>query len=457
MNVKDKQILIVGLGKTGVSTARFLNRKGAKVTVTDSNNDIKQNDDMKSLRARNIQLEIGYHTPESFEQAELIILSPGVPHTIAPVERARKKGTPIIGEIELAARFITEPIAAVTGTNGKTTTTTLLGDMLRQSGLNVFVGGNIGKPLIDYVDSPDSADVIVAEISSFQLDTIETFRPAVGVLLNIAEDHMDRYDDFDGYGRSKCRLFENQKETDVAVINTADPMVQSFCTNINSKKWIFSHQRCLKSIDSACLAVISDKAICFTINDKPVGSLRLETIKLPGLHNYENIAAAGLAALAAGGTFDGIQSAINAFEGLPHRLEYIHSSNGVRYFNDSKATNAHAVEKALDAFNVPVILIMGGRNKDVDFHALEKSIRAHVKHLIVIGEAKEEIQSALAHSAPIDPARSMDDAVLKARQSSAPGDVVLLSPACASFDMYTNYAERGDHFRETVNRLIKEN
>jgi UDP-N-acetylmuramoylalanine--D-glutamate ligase len=455
MDVKDKNVLIVGLGKTGVSTARFLKRNGANVTVTDSSNDLKQNNDMKSLSNMGIQLEVGYHSPESFEQAELIVLSPGVPHTIAPVEKAKKKGTAIIGEIELASRFIKEPIVAVTGTNGKTTTTTLLGEMLTQSGLKVFVGGNIGKPLIDYVDSSDKADVIAAEVSSFQLDTVETFRPTVGALLNIAEDHMDRYDSFNEYSRSKCRLFENQKDTDVAIINFADPMIQSFCKDINSKKWIFSYKRHLKSIDSNCSAMISDKDICFTINDEPVGSIGFESIKVPGLHNYENIAAAGLATLAVGGKFEGIQLAINTFKGLPHRLEYIHSVNGVRYFNDSKATNAHAVEKALDAFSAPVILIMGGRNKDVDFHVLEKSMSAHVKHLIVIGEAKKEIQSVLGHITRIEPATSMDDAVLKAHQSAVSGDVVLLSPACASFDMYKSYVERGNHFREAVNRLIK--
>jgi len=455
MKLKNKKILIVGLGKTGVSTARFLKQKGAIVTATDSNKEQKQNNEVRSLIEFGVHLEIGYHTQESFEQADMIILSPGVPHTIAPVIKAKEKGISVIGEIEMASRFIKEPIVAVTGTNGKTTTTTLLGEMLTQSGFNVFVGGNIGNPLIDYAGSPEKADIIVAEISSFQLDTIETFRPKVGVLLNIAEDHMDRYEDFNDYARSKGRIFENQKSNDTAVLNGTDPSIRSIYRNLISKKLVFSHNGNFESKEPGNNALISKTDILFTLNNKKAESLEIAGIKLPGSHNLENVAAAGLAALAAGGSFEGIQLAIHSFKGLPHRLEYVTTINGVQYFNDSKATNAHAVEKALHAFNVPVVLIMGGRNKDVDFHLLENSVRTHVTKLIVFGEAKEEIRFALGPITKTEAAESMNEAVANAHASAEPGNVVLLSPACSSFDMYNNYAERGVNFCEAVKGLTQ--
>jgi len=453
MNVKDKKILIVGLGKTGISVSKFLTQKGARVTATDSNKELEKKEEVRSLTHRGVQLMLGYHAPEVFEQTDMIVLSPGVPHTLAPVMEARKKGVSVIGEIELASRFIKEPILAVTGTNGKTTTTTLLGEMLTGCGFNVFVGGNIGTPLIDYVQNPSPADRVVVEVSSFQLDTIESFRPTVGVLLNIAEDHMDRYEDFNAYAGAKCRLFENQKEGDIAIINGMDPLIPPGCTRTNKNRWIFSHGSQEDSNDTENRAVISETDIRFTINGRDSGTLKMDRVRLSGAHNRENVAAAGLAALAAGGHIEGIQSAVRSFKGLPHRLEYIATIHGVQYFNDSKATNAHAVEKALNAFTEPVILIMCGRNKDVDFHFLETSVREHVKKLIVFGEAEEAIYSALGSVAETERVASMKEAVEKAQSSAHPGEVVMLSPACASFDMYNNYAERGEDFRATVNRL----
>jgi len=279
----------------------------------------------------------------------------------------------------------------------------------------------------------------------------------VGVLLNITEDHMDRYKDFNEYARSKCRMFENQIKGDTAVLNGSDPVIRSICRHRNSKKLFFYNKTDSEAKKPENNALITGTDIVLNINTKMTVSLDIASIRLPGFHNLENVAAASLAAFAAGGTFEGIQSAVHAFKGLPHRLEYVTAANGVQYFNDSKATNADAVERALDAFDVPVILIMGGRNKDVDFHTLENSVRAHVKKLIVIGEAAEEIQSALGHTTTTESATSMDEAVFKAQAWAAPGDVVLLSPACASFDMYVNYEERGRNFREAVNCLTQKN
>jgi len=452
MKIANKNFLVAGLGISGAAAARFLKKRGAAVTVTDmapaSHECLASY--VPSMREMDISMEFGEHRIESFESADVIVISPGVPHTIPPVKAARKKGIPVMGEIELASRFIDIPIVAVTGTNGKTTTTTLLGKMLEHSGLSVFVGGNIGEPLIGYVDEnspftehpqhplqreafskkhPDGkkADVIVAEISSFQLDTIHTFRPGVAVLLNITEDHLDRYPNFAAYAASKARIFENQQENDVAVLNSNDPLVRSVTRNIKSRK--------LETGSSFKFPIPSS---------------------LPGRHNMENISAAYLAAKAAGGTPTGIQEALNHFRGLPHRTEYVGTINKVKYYNDSKATNTDAVLKALECFDDrSVILIMGGRGKGNGFHVLREAVRGRVKMLIAMGEIREEIESSLGDVAPAKIAADMKDAVRQAYHAATPGDTVLLSPACSSFDMYASYADRGKDFCQQVGRLEK--
>ncbi|MEA3279840.1 MAG: UDP-N-acetylmuramoyl-L-alanine--D-glutamate ligase [Thermodesulfobacteriota bacterium] len=438
MDIANKNILVVGLGRSGAAVACFLKNRGAAVTVTDIAGEEKLESYIPSLREMGISMELGPHRIETFESADLIIISPGVPHTILPIKRAGLKGIPVLGEIELASRFIREPIVAVTGTNGKTTTTTLLGEMLKKSGLSVFVGGNIGNPLIEYVDKGEKVETLIIEVSSFQLDTIDTFRPKVGVLLNIAEDHLDRYPDFAAYAKSKMRIFENQRESDIAVYNASDPYIRSLCKNIKSRKLPFNNN-----------AIDNDKI------EKTLKSLNFTGMSLQGKHNIENAYAASLAALTTGGTVEGVQSALNNFKGLPHRLEYVATINDVNFFNDSKATNVDAVARALEAFNKPVILIMGGRDKGSDFHLLEDLVRQHTKKIIVMGEAKEDIESALGHITSIRIAASMEDAVSSAYHAASPGDVVLLSPACASFDMYTSYAHRGEDFCKAVDELNK--
>lgn len=438
MDIANKNILIVGLGKSGAAVARFLKNRGAAVTVTDIAGEEKLESYTPPLREMGISMELGQHRIETFESADLIIISPGVPHTILPIKRAGLKGIPVLGEIELASRFIREPIVAVTGTNGKTTTTTLLGEMLKKSGHSVFVGGNIGNPLIKYVDKGKKVETLIIEVSSFQLDTIDTFRPKVGVLLNIAEDHLDRYPDFAAYAKSKMRVFENQRESDTAVYNASDPYIRSLCKNIKARKLPFNNS-----------AIDNDKI------EKTFKSLDFTHMSLPGKHNIENAYAASLTALTTGGTAEGVQSALNNFKGLPHRLEYVATINDVNFFNDSKATNVDAVARALEAFNKPVILIMGGRDKGSDFHVLEDLVRQHTKKIIVMGEAKEDIRSALGHITSTKIAASMEDAVSSAYHAASPGDVVLLSPACASFDMYKSYAHRGEDFCRAVYELNK--
>jgi len=438
MKLKNKNILVVGLGVTGVATARFLINRGASVTVSDQKKELEAGSEEPLIREIGIKIELGPHRIETFESADLIVVSPGVPHTILPIRRAKEQGIPVIGEIELASRFITEPIVAVTGTNGKTTTTTLLGKMLEDSGFKVFVGGNIGKPLIAYADREEKAEIVVVEVSSFQLDTIDTFRANVAVLLNITEDHMDRYPDLDAYTKSKARIFKNQQYNDTAVLNGSDPVVRSLSRDILSRKVFFSSKE--EGV------AISDESI---ISQENMSQL-LSDLKLPGKHNMENAAAASLAALTAGGTFEGVRTSLRKFKGLPHRLEYIDTLNGVDFFDDSKATNVDSVAKALETFERPVVLIMGGRNKGSKFHTLRDLIGRHTKKLIVIGEAKEDIKAELGDIKPVETATSMEDAVFMAYNAAKPGDIVLLSPACASFDMYNSYAQRGEDFCKAV-------
>ena len=456
MHLKNKKIVVVGLGRTGLAVARFLTKAQAAVVVADTADEAALGSQLQEIKELGIKTELGDHRTETFKHADLIVISPGVPHTIQPVLNAQQRGVPLIGEIELASRFIDTPIVAVTGTNGKTTTTELIGAMLKNSGYRVFIGGNIGNPLISYAESNASADVVVAEISSFQLDTIETFRPKVSVLLNISADHLDRYEGMDAYARSKSRIFENLKAEDIAVLNGSDDRVRLLSKEIKCKKLIYP-----APLENETGAAIKNDRIILKIQNAEIfnskirngQSVNTASAGFLGRHNLENASAAMLAALAAGATVEGVQKTLDQFQGSPHRLECIANINNVQYFNDSKATNVDAVACALECFPGPVVLIMGGRDKGSDFAVLQAAVQKHAKSLIVMGEAADRIKDALRPTASIKTARSMEDAVRKAHQAADPGDAVLLSPGCASFDMYDNYAQRGDDFRQIVNTL----
>ncbi|WP_372683560.1 UDP-N-acetylmuramoyl-L-alanine--D-glutamate ligase [Desulfosarcina sp.] len=452
MDLRNASVVVVGLGRSGVATARFLVNQGARVTVTDRAPADTLKAPAEALAGLNVRLKLGGHDAFDFETADLVVLSPGVPHTLPMLEPAWAKGTPVIGEMELAAGYITEPILAVTGTNGKTTTTELVGNMLRKSGKNVFVGGNIGTPLIAYADGAHApADVVVAEVSSFQLDTIVDFRPQTAVMLNITDDHLDRYPTFYAYADSKWRIFENQLPSDVAVLNAMDATVAAMIDRRppHARRRLYSEKAVVNGAQ-----ILKDKILLVDAG-RQTGSFRLDKAGLIGPHNRENTAAACLAAREQGASDAGIQQAIDEFQGLSHRLETVGRVRGVRFVNDSKATNVDAVNRALACFDDPVILIMGGQNKKGDFSALKSQVRRRVKTLVVMGEAKDEIVTALAG----DPERgileagSMQEAVEKAYDAAVDGEIVLLSPACASFDMFDNYAQRGDRFREIVERL----
>ena len=465
MQLKNKKIVVVGLGRTGLATARFLHQKGARVLVADTADESQLGDSVRILRQMGVALELGPHRTTSFQDADLIVVSPGVPHTIEPIERAKSRDIPLMGEVELASRFIKEPIVAVTGTNGKTTTTKLLGQMLKNSGISVFVGGNIGKPLIEYAGSDQKKQIVVAEISSFQLDTIERFRAKVSVLLNITADHLDRYPNFEAYADSKMCVFNNQQADDVAVLNGSDPLIRSKIKAIKSQQLFFPS---LEADEQG--AVLNGKRIILCLNkfekihpeiqipkSKIQNQVHLDIAKLRllGRHNFENACAASLAALASGATLEGIQKTLDHFKGLAHRLELVATVNGVHYYNDSKATNVDGVLRALDSFSKPVVLLMGGRDKGSNFSVLQDHIRAHVKELVVMGEAAEAIRAALGQLRPTKVAASMQEAVTTALQDADSEDVVLFSPGCASFDWYSNYAERGDDFRRAVEEIKK--
>jgi UDP-N-acetylmuramoylalanine--D-glutamate ligase len=453
MDLSDKHILVVGLGRTGLSTALFCSRRGGRVCVTDTHEEQDLKAPLQRLKPLGVEFDLGGHSPQNFKQADLIIVSPGVPHTLKPMEEARRRGIPVWGEIELASRFIKEPIVAVTGTNGKTTTTTLAGEMLSASGKRTFVGGNIGQPLIDYVDQGEGADVVVAEVSSFQLDTIDRFHPAVAVLLNISHDHLDRYASFEDYTTSKGRVFENQTPGDVAIFNGGDPMIRSLLPGVKATQYAFGYPDDDGISQDKAGAMIQNTELDIHIPGKPRFILDLSTMKVTGTHNRENAAAAALAALAAGGNPGGVRSSLESFRGLPHRMEFVTAVEGVDYYNDSKATNVHAVLKALEGFEAPVILILGGREKGGDFEALLQAVAQKAKQVLVLGESREMFATLLAEVVPLEKVDSMDQAVRHAARFAVRGDVVLLSPACASFDMYPDYARRGEVFKDAVAAL----
>jgi len=448
MEIRDKRFLVVGLGVSGMAVARFLKRRGADVTITDraSADELKRY--VADARELGVTLELGSHTDASFMSVDCIIISPGVPLTITPLLKAAEANVPIMGEIELAAALISKPVVAVTGTNGKTTVTTLVGDMLKQSGKHVFVGGNIGKPLIGFVDKGENADVAVVEVSSFQLDGAYGLRPTVAVLLNIAEDHLDRYDSFDAYIQSKGRIFSLQEDEDVAVLNGSDFHVLQAAKTAKGRKIYFNSGQHISNG-----TVIREGGLDIVQNGKAVGGIEISQPYLQAPHNLENVAAAVLAAVSAGGTIAGIQAAINDFKGLPHRLEYVASLDDVAYYNDSKATNPDAVRRAVECFSRPVVLLMGGQDKGCDYGVLKNVIREHARAVILFGSAREKIQLSINGAVPVWVEETLARAVRRARELAEPGDAVLLSPACSSFDEYESYAERGEDFRNIVESL----
>lgn len=440
--------LVIGLGASGISMAKFLRTMGETVIATDIN--ASRQDIAPELNALGIQTEIGFHDQKTFDNARIMVPSPGIPLTHKYIRAAAEKGVPVTGELDIFTRYNTLPVIAITGTNGKTTTTTLIGDMLKACGRTPFVGGNIGTPLMEHLMDKGSTDVIVAEISSFQLDLSHQFKPDVGVLLNISEDHLDRYENFAGYEASKWGMFRRQNASDTAVINPSIKGFDGAVKKIESKICTFSSTR---TAEKSCGARIDSQKIDITFNGE---HYRIETAhltSLKGTHNHENISAAVLACLALGADITGIVTGLAAFKNLSHRMEFVKTVQGVSFYNDSKATNTDAVIRALECFDKNIILILGGREKGTDFSLLAPSVKQRVNTIIAMGESKQHIQETFTDVCRVLEALTMKDAVQQAFASAGKNGIVLLSPACASFDMYDNYAHRGNDFITHVNAL----
>jgi UDP-N-acetylmuramoylalanine--D-glutamate ligase len=440
-------VLVVGLARTGVAASLFSAAYGATVTATDEKPESALAETAEKLRAAGVKLELGAHNPAIFLDQDLIVLSPGVPANLPALEQARTKGIPVWSEIELAWRFLRGKLVAITGSNGKTTTTSLVAHILETSGIRTLVGGNIGIPLLALVESSTDSSVTVAEISSFQLETIAEFRPEIGVLLNLTPDHLDRHATFDDYARAKMRMFENQLDYDVAVLNADDAEVTRRMPSRPTVFW-FSRQ---KRVASG--AFLRDGQILFRIEGSEIPLARRDEIPLRGEHNLENVLAACAASYLAGADPASIAAGVKTFRGVEHRLEFVAQIGGTTFYNDSKATNVDASLKAIEAFPGPLIVILGGKDKGAPYTPLREPLRQRARAVILIGAAADKIEADLSGAVPLVGSGTLERAVHKAMELAKPGDTVLLAPACASFDQFENYEQRGRIFKELVARL----
>jgi UDP-N-acetylmuramoylalanine--D-glutamate ligase len=463
-----KNVLVFGLARSGVGAANILVREGASVTVTDRKGYDELRDSIERLDKR-VRLSLGGHSLDVIKNSDLIVVSPGVPLYIEPLRFASKNGIRLIGELELAYELISSKskksphFLAVTGTNGKSTTTTLLYEMVRNSGSNVIAGGNIGNALTDTLLTTDysSLDFIVVEVSSFQLESISEFRPSVSAILNITPDHLDRYQSLSDYIDAKCRIFKNQGAGDFLILNGDDPVTEEI-EKIGNRQWVIGNRPEIfyfsrkKEVSGA---FYKDGLIRFNI-PKAYCQLPMDycldpsSFKIKGVHNIENAMAASLMALLSGCSLESITHTLKTFSGLEHRLEFVREINGIKFINDSKGTNIGAVVKSIESFDEPIILIMGGRDKDSDFGFLKEYVQKKVKALILIGEAREKIKKALRDSVRLifveDDLRS---ALFRSMEIAKGGEIVLLSPGCASFDMFRDFEDRGRQFKKLVMEL----
>ena len=456
---KGKKVLIVGFGMSGVAVAKYMAKQGAKITVTDTKQKNELQDSINACADIKIEWELGKHNNKTFHAAELIVVSPGVAPTLEPLKEAREKNIPIISEVELAAQALKEPLIAITGTNGKTTVTTLIGEMFKVDERPVYVGGNIGKPLLDYVSDGLKAEYVVAELSSFQLDITENLAPALAVFTNIEQDHLDRYGEMVPYIESKKRLLRFCDRNSFVVLNYDDPILQKFGDESPSRLLWFTKKNPMEvggtfaENFSGCYYVAANKQVIARINGKEE-VYDLAQFRLFGEHNRENLMSAICAARAMGVKPQSIQTVINTFRGVAHRLEFIRKKDGVYFFNDSKGTNVMSVKRSLEAFaSNPIILIAGGKDKNMDFVPLVEPVQKKCKVLILVGEAKEKINRAIGDFAETYLVGTFEEAVLLAYQKSRSGDIILLSPGCSSYDMFRDYEERGDYFKKLVSQL----
>ncbi len=452
MLIEGRKALVLGAGKSGVASARFLAERGATVALHDAKPVDEWNDAARDLKASAGVGLIGGDIPSwLLDQIDLVVISPGVPTRSIPARYVDRKDGEVIGEVELAYRFMLGRMIGITGSNGKTTTTALIGEILRHAGITTQVGGNIGTPLLSLTETSTDESWTVVELSSFQLETIVSLRPNIAICLNVTPNHLDRYDSFADYAAAKHRVFMNQTADDVAILNADDEITASWASGLKASVTMFSVKRELED----GLFLRGEELVCRNAGKEKVLTTRGE-IFLKGLHNVENVLAAMAAALAAGAAPNAIREAVSTFKGVEHRIEFVEEIDGVRFYNDSKATSVDATAKALEALaggEGKTIIILGGRGKNAPYEPLVPLIRSSVRSIVLIGEDAENIAQQLGGIVPMSHAATMSDAINSAFDSAEPVDSVLLAPACASFDMFRSFEERGEVFKSEVRRL----
>lgn len=452
MKIEGKKTLVLGAGKSGIASAKFLAERGAIVALHDKREVEDWSEEAKSLKETHKLGFIGGQLPSwLLDQIDLVVISPGVPTNTIPAKYVDRKDGEVIGEIELAYRFLKGKIVGITGSNGKTTTTTLIGEILKNAGIETQVGGNIGTTLLSLTETSTDETWNVAELSSFQLETIVDFRPNVALCLNVTPNHMDRYDFFSDYAGAKHRIFKNQTAEDVAILNADDEVTASWANGLKAKVVLFSSKKEL----AEGYFLRGNDLICKTNGEEKVLISRNE-MSLRGIHNVENVLSAFAATLACGASLESIRETVKKFNAVEHRLEFVSEIEGVKFYNDSKATSVDATLKALEALSEgvgKVILILGGRGKNAPYQPLAELVKSNVRKLVLIGEDADNIESQLGDFAEIVRAETMHDAVKKSFENAENGDSVLLAPACASFDMFKSYEERGSVFKSEVQSL----
>ena len=441
-----QKVLVIGAARSGLASAEFLAKQGNQVILTD----MKQQESMADLAQLGVSFLWGVQPDVASLAPDYIVMSPGVPLSIPPVVYAKAHNIPVIGELELAYRSCKAPFVAITGTNGKTTTTTLTGELLKKTGRNVFVGGNIGVPLASYAADLSQDDVVVAEVSSFQLESIDTFAPHLALMINLTPDHLDRHGNMETYLACKANIFANQTEQDYLILNYDDAALRSLAGTSKGKVLFFSQKHILEEG-----VYLDGQDVVLRLNGEAVVICREDEIAIKGKHNLENAMGAILLAYLSGVFVEDIRQVLMQFQGVAHRLEPVRSYNGVLYVNDSKGTNPDSTIKAIEAYDNPLVLILGGLNKGSDFAQLAALVKARVRSAVVLGEAKDSIIQALQQAGfeHYTAADTFEEAVRVAAAQAEQGDVVLLSPACASWDMFKSYEERGDLFKQIVNSL----
>jgi UDP-N-acetylmuramoylalanine--D-glutamate ligase len=445
--VKGRKITVFGAGSSGLAVARLLKRNGALVFVSEKKSETDAGEAAAFLSSAGIEAEFGFHSLRALG-ADWIVVSPGIPISTPPLKEAGKRGIPIFGELETASWFCDAPIVAVTGSNGKSTTTALLGEIFKASGKKTAVAGNIGRPFSEDAESLTPDGVAVLEVSSFQLETIRTFHPKAALFLNLTQDHLNRHGSLDVYGKIKARIFENQDPGDWLILNGRDERVTALSEGAKGKKSFFG----IDKPGQDC-GIVRNGKLVVRLDGREEILLDADDLGIRGEHNAANALAASLACRRMGIGSDVMAEVLRSFRGLPHRLEFVRELEGVSYVNDSKATNVDSVWYALNSFDRPIVLIAGGRDKDSDFTALRERISDKVRCIVLIGEAADKMEKAFKGTRPMVRAKSFVEAVRLARKQSERGDVVLLSPACASFDMFHNFEDRGDQFRAMVRAL----